>query len=286
MLTVFTGEIALKKMAIIFTCFNRKDITKRCLHAIKLQADKLKNEYEIELYVCDDGSSDGTLDVLENTELNLTLIHGGSLFWNKGMHAAMQKAVQKNHDFYLMINDDVDFYQDAISIMMQSYYKIGRSCGITGAVRSANTGVTSYGGRLFKSKNFITPNGNPQICNLANWNCFLIDSSVVNGAGIIDPYYEHAFGDYDYSMEMQRKGCSIYVADEFVGECNRNSIVGTFQDRSASRIQRLKMFFSPKGMPIKSMIRYSIKNRDFLGMGYFFISMGAYIKNLLLTLIT
>lgn len=275
----------MKRLAIIFTCFNRGNTTKNCLDSIKDEVLQLKGMYDVEIIVCDDGSTDNTHDVLMGCELNINIMEGGGLYWNKGMYAAMSEAVKSCYDFYLMINDDVIFYPNAIQIMLDAYQMAGKSCGITGATKGINNDETTYGGQLFYTERFITPDGNLQKCNLANWNCFLADKEIIKNVGIIDPNYIHSYGDYDYSMMMQRKGYDIYVAHEFVGECDRNSKKNTFKDRTLSKRERLRRFFSPKGMSIKSGIRYGLKNMDYLGFGSLCMFLGAYLKNLIVTIL-
>lgn len=275
----------MKKLAIIFTCYNREDKTKKCLNSIRDQAIQLKGMYDVEIIVCDDGSTDNTHDILLGYELNVNVIEGDRLYWNKGMYVAMSEAIKSQHDFYLMINDDVIFYPNAIQLMLNAYKSANKSCGITGATKAINSNETTYGGQLFHVKKFISPNGKLQKCNLANWNCFLVDEEVIKNVGIIDPNYAHSYGDYDYSMMMQRKGYDIYVAHEFIGECDRNSKKGTFKDRTLPRRERLRRFFSPKGMSIKSGIRYGLKNMDYLGVKSLCVFLGAYLKNLIATIL-
>lgn len=246
-----------------------------------------RSEAKLSVYITDDCSTDGTREMLKDYSkvLNLTVLDGGNLYWDKGMHRAMQQAVKEFHDFYLMINDDVDFFDDFLDTMLESYKEAGDSCGISGATQNTRRKCTSYGGMLFEGKSLLDPNGTVQECNLANWNCFLVDQKVIDKVGIIDPYYEHSYGDYDYSMCMQRNGFKVYLSKRYVGVCDRNSLKGTFKDKELPRKQRIHLFFSPKGMAFKSGIRYSIKNFDYLGVKGLLTFMGAYVRNLIIVLI-
>lgn len=275
------------KIAVILTCFNRKNKTERCMNAIYNQQSKHQNDMEFSIYITDDGSTDGTREMLENysKNFNVIILDGGNLYWDKGMYLAMQCAVKEPHDYYLMVNDDVDFSNDFIDIMMESYGEADSSCGISGATQDTKHTCTTYGGTLFKSSGFFDPNGSIQECNLANWNCFLVNQEIIDKVGIIDPNYDHSYGDYDYSMVMQRNGFKIYLAKDYIGTCDRNTLNGTFKDKKLTRKQRIKQFFSPKGMSIKSGIRYSLKNFDYLGFRGLFKFLGAYCRNLLVVLI-
>lgn len=270
------------EIAVIFTCFNRKDKTERCLNSIYYQQKKHGN-IKFQVYVTDDGSTDGTKDMLGgfSGKLSISIFEGNNLFWNKGMHLAMKKATQKKHDFYLMINDDVGFYDDFLDVMIDSFKKVGESCGISGSTQDTGHLYTTYGGKELRGKEFINPNGSLQECNLANWNCFLVDQGVIDKVGIIDPNYDHSYGDYDYSLAMQRNGFKLYLAEEYIGTCDRNDTKGTFKDKKLTRRQRIRSFFSPKGMPIQSLFRYSFKNFDYIGIRGLLYFLGSYLINLL-----
>ena len=274
------------KIAVILTCFNRKEKTQKCLNLL-IEETKRRGDIDLHFYITDDGSSDGTREMLCDYShfINMTIIDGGNLYWDKGMYKAMQQAQKDYHDYYLMINDDVVFYTGFLDVMLDSYKDIGASGGISGATQDDMHRITTYGGKHFTSEEFINPNGNIQECNLANWNCFLVDQNVIDKVGIIDPKYAHSFGDYDYSMLMQRKGFRIYLSKSYIGTCNRNSLIGTFKDKSLTRKQRIKRFFSPKGMSFKSGIRYSFKNMDYLGLNGLLRFLLAYCRNLIVVLI-
>lgn len=269
-------------LAIIFTCFNRAEKTKKCLNSIKSQI--LDDDIKIRFYICDDASTDQTLLYIKEILPEATIINGeGGLYWSKGMYKAMNAAYQDNNDFYLMINDDVDFYKTSLQTMIDSYKLSNVFCGIVGTTVSQDESITTYGGGNFIRKleigrhNLLNPNGKLQSCQIANWNCFLLPKKVIDDIGLIDNYYEHGYGDYDYSLLMRRKGYPIYVATDYIGKCNRNTTKGTYNDKALSRYIRISKLFSIKALPIKSSIHFYWKNHSFLGIGYIFY---VYIKEI------
>ena len=266
----------MKSIAIVTTTFNRAEQTVRAFETI------LDPRYRLDFYICDDASTDGTPEKIRRLLPDATIVNGtGRLFWCKGMHAAMQAAAEKRHDFYLMINDDVEFFPGVIGIMLDAYEAAGRRCGITGPIKAFDSDETSYGGKRIGDTKMISPNGALQLCDLANWNCFLIDQETIDEVGLIDPAYSHSYGDHDYSLMMKRNNLPIYIAPAYVGLCDRNPMEGTFFDSKLDRKVRLKKFFSPKGMNLKSGMHFYWKNRDFYTMQGLKNYIKAYTKMLL-----
>ncbi|OPJ62708.1 glycosyltransferase family 2 protein [Clostridium oryzae] len=255
------------KIAVIFTCYNRIEKTKNCLEKITKQGKKLSNKIELEIFCCDDNSTDGTYEMIHSRFNSVNLILGtGNLFWAKGMAKAIEEAEKSNPDFYLMINDDVDFFEDALEIMLSSYDSVqDRYASIVGSTKDKLTGKLTYGGIKWDKKVIheketrIEPRFPCVKCEQTNWNCFLIPSCVYNMVGTIDDYFEHSMADYDYSNRICRKGFPIYVAKEYIGYCSRNSIAGTWQDTSLGLVARLKALQKKTGIPPRSSWHYCKK---------------------------
>ena len=243
-------------LAIIFTCHNRKEKTCECIKSIQDQI----NIPAYDLYVCDDGSTDGTDEGIKRICPNAIILRGnGNMCWSRGMYVAMKAAVKKGYKFYLMINDDVYFFHTMWESMYQAYLDNPRS-GVVGCTLSKTTGKQTYGGANFiidRKGDYIgpmlAPDKNKYIsCDLANWNCVLLDSDIVKEVGIIDNRYEHAMGDFDYSFRMKEKDYGLILAKDFIGYCENNEIKNTFKDHKVPRKNRIEKLFAPNGLPTKS----------------------------------
>ena len=84
-------------VAVIMTVYNRKKKTKKCITSIL--EDVSKDSIGIDFYITNDGSTDGTLEMIEdlkNTYNNkFIVINGtGNLFWNKGMYLSYGEALK------------------------------------------------------------------------------------------------------------------------------------------------------------------------------------------------
>lgn len=254
------------KVAILLTCYNRKKSTTACLENLLVQT-RNRSEDDFEFYICDDASTDGTYEkICESYPFMHSIQSGGNLFWSKGMHKVMKLAAEEKYDFYLMVNDDVIFDQSMLKKMFQTYDEVGGLCGITGATYSSKKNQVSYGGHIDDNKyTLVEPNGERQMCDLANWNCFLIPQGVVELVGLIDCKYEHSFGDFDYSIRMKKCGIPIYLTDEYIGICENNEIAKTYRDNTLPRKKRIKDLLSAKGLPVYSFFRFTIRREGVWG---------------------
>jgi Predicted glycosyltransferases len=256
-------------IAVIMTVYNRSDKTKRCMESI------LKGTgspiYQIDFFITNDASTDNTVSIIEEyakkiEDSKFHIINGtGSLFWNRGMHAALEEALKFDYDYYLFVNNDVEFDNDFMAIILNDALKASnesRYFAICGSCHYINTKERSYGGaRLLSRLNpykreILIPNGNIQKCDLMNANCVLIPYDTAQAIGNLDSRYEHAVGDYDYGLRIKRKGGQCYIASDFVGACDRNSDKGTWKDPSLSFKERIRKKNQPNGLPWRSELIY------------------------------
>ena len=88
------------KIAVLITCHNRKAKTVACLHA--LFANDLPKDYSLEIFLVDDGSTDGTEQAVRGRYPKVNIIKGdGNLYWNGGMRVAFADAIEQGFDIFL-----------------------------------------------------------------------------------------------------------------------------------------------------------------------------------------
>lgn len=257
----------MKTIATVFTCHNRVKKTYKCLKSLSESIKDIADDYRVIVYVCDDGSTDGTVEMLRSfSSLDIRIASGtGNLFWAKGMRKAIDVAERDNPDYYLFINDDVEFYHDFIRILLNNYEK--NRCAIVGCTLDDKEQECSYGGftwdnkSLYFRKNYrrVKPESADRSCKWANWNCILLPAGLYNRVGKIDDYYEHGFADYDYSNRIIKSGERMIVADKYVGICNRNKKEGTYLDNSLPIKERFRLMHKKTGRPPKSCWHYASK---------------------------
>lgn len=251
----------MRRTAILVACYNRKDTTLRCLDMVtKMISNDHDRDYRV--YLFDDGSTDGTGEAVRTAFPDVEQYNSpGGYYWSKSMHFLMEKAYSAGYDDYLMINDDVEFFDSALKTMYDCYGRTGYSCGIVGVCCSKDTGAQTYGGYSgYLNYSRVGISDHITECDVANWNCFLIPNEVIERVGFVDNKYEHGLGDFDYCLRMRRSGFRIYQTDRYIGCCDVHSIQNSYLDTTLSRIERLRIFFSKKGHPMYSITRYYVKN--------------------------
>lgn len=281
----------MEKIAIIMTVRNRKNVTKVAIESI---VNANKSKFDLYFYITDDGSTDGTDKMLEKIKekyKNYTFIitkADGNQYWCGGMRISYGKALQNNNiDYYLWVNDDVEFFDDFLDTLMEDYNFLNNKYDkflITGAAKDKITGKVTYGARkinLKKIKSYfkvlLEPNSEVQECNLINGNCVLINKKVANCVGNIDERFIHAEGDYMYGLKLIELGGKCFLTSKYIGYCSRNSEKNTWKDESLSPIKRIKIKHDIKFQIPKLHIIYLKKlcRRSWLAYLYF---IGQYVK--------
>lgn len=252
------------RIAAILTCFNRKQKTLECLTAL-FQQDCL-DEINVDVYLTDDGSTDGTADVIREMYPQVKILSGdGNLFWGGGMAKAFAVAVQGNYDHYLWLNDDTILYPDALSKLFNTYTEITQAGNskavITGSTRDKETGEHTYGGVVRPSPllrplkfELLPPKNKPQPCETINGNCVLISRTAAQAVGNIDLAFTHYAGDFDYGLRSHQQGCLVYIPPGYVGTCSGNPT-----GKAAPSVKEgLKKIQGTKGVAIADIILHPI----------------------------
>jgi GT2 family glycosyltransferase len=248
-----------KKIAVLITCHNRREKTINCLRSL-FEADLDKN-YKLDIFLVDDGSTDGTSELVKAHFPKVKIIKGsGSLYWNGGMRLAWEVASKaKEFDFYLWLNDDTILKPFALNNMLLDYEKILKKTNnkslIAGACHKQGTTDFSYGG--LNKNGPIIPNGEPQECKYINGNIVLIPKAIYDKIGNLSSNYTHAIGDYDYGLRAQNAGFGCYTTSSFISECSNNPIPA-WEDPKTPLWKRFALLYSPHGLNIKEFIKFTI----------------------------
>lgn len=241
----------------LMTCYNRKEKTVRALKSL-IQGNQT---IQFSFIVVDDGSTDGTKEELAKLPEVQIVSGSGSMFYSGGMRAAIKEAkkLQKDFDYCLLFNDDVDFWKSSIEELCKkdpSVIWVGPTCD--------ENGMLTYGG-VVKTSNWrpkteivMADSEEGRVCDTFNANCVLVPWDQFQTLDNIDSAYTHSIGDFDYGFEAKKKGCMIKVSDQYVGECPDNPVNSNnnWRNTALPLKRRIQLKESPKGLPTGEYFHY------------------------------
>lgn len=252
------------KLAILLTCFNRREKTVLCLQS--LSEASVPDSAELDIFLVDDGCTDGTAEAAKEIFPDIHIIRGtGNLFWAGGMRLAFESAGKHgNYDGFLLLNDDVilkeDFLKNLLETQDYSFRKHQQPGLYAASTFDTARNTVSYGGNVFTHGPgrlryaLLEPAENPQPCDFTNANILLIDSGVIEAIGFFDPHYRHAIADYDFSLRAKKAGFPVYITAGYGGYCENDHIHDWSTSRSLRRrIQHLK---SPTGLEYEGFVYF------------------------------
>lgn len=275
----------MKHIAVLLTCFNRKEKTLNALTHVYRSHNPYKDSIALDVILTDDGSTDGTAEAVKSKFKDVKILMGdGDLFWANGMNNSWSHALdKKRYDGFLLLNDDTNVFGNLFEQLektsdycLKHYHKGGVYIGST---KDPKTGQLTYGGaRITSSFKYtfkkIIPGGKPQECDLGNANIMFVTKEAVKIIGILSKGYRHGVADYDYTLKCKKNNIPVLVMPEICGECefDHKDMYHNFTKKTLK--QRIDYLYHPLGIDFKSralfmrkffLLRYPI----FLAMGYF-----------------
>jgi GT2 family glycosyltransferase len=213
------------KIATLTTCFNRKAKTMVCLQRLF----QMPGAERLEVYLLDDGSTDGTGDAVRAEFPQVRVFQGdGSHFWSGGMRLLFEEAKKGDYSGYLWLNDDIELDNDALTRIFDWADRSAGSGILGGSMRFPGRPDVSYGGSLK-----LTPHPmrftlqKPDSDNLVevhvmNGNFYYIPKKIVDSVGGINPGLLQQGADYEYATRARQAGFKVYLLPGTYGVCDTN----------------------------------------------------------------
>lgn len=237
------------KIAVLLTCFNRKEKTIKALMSVQKAAEIYNSSHDsrltLHVFLTNDGCNDGTPEAARALflpeEINIIDSDGNS-YWAGGMRLAWKQAMDSHlkWDFYLLINDDVEFVPSAFETLFYTHEyaitKYGKGGVYSGFICSKSEpnriiyGAKSYKKNLLSKAYDLSPTGAPQQCLMVNANILMVCPNVVDGIGQLDTVFIHGGADWDYGIRASRAGFPVLATPEICG-VGENDHDNDFQER-------------------------------------------------------
>ena len=260
------------KIAVIMTVHNRKQLTLRCLSNLFKQ-EQLGFSYLLDVFMTDDGSTDGTAAAVGRDFPSVHIVAGdGTLFWNRGMYASWQKAVQNgNYDYFLWLNDDTYLYENAIMRLLDVANMYTSPCIVVGSTcASTDDSNITYGG--YQNGVLITDVDRIKPCDAINGNIVLISRQAFKVLGFNDPRFRHACGDTDYGLRAKSMGVTCVTGRGVFGICDLHECMTCWKDPGQPFIKRWKNFMSPLGDNPFEFFYFKRKHSGFVRASFTFVT--------------
>ena len=258
-------------ISIVIPVHNRKDYTRQCLKC--LQAQTYRN---FQIIVVDDGSTDGTDEMIYQEFPDVVLLKGdGNLWWteatNWGVRYALTHQDESLDNFVLTLNDDTRVEPNYLQSMLDAYDEHKPCLVGSPSVDNDNPEKLEYAGAAFE---LYTAGGRhlaedyhynyPELVSRATY----VESDSLPGRGTLIPVevfdkvglydsknYIHYMSDIEFSLRARKAGYKLIV--------NVASLVYEYTTATGIQVEKkitLKQFidgFTSIKSPTNLKVRYN-----------------------------
>lgn len=218
--------------------------------------------YSLEIVCVVDGSTDGTLQMLEQDFPSVHVVKGSGNWWyTRSMNEGFRYAVKAlSPDFVLTLNDDIALKNNYLKALLEAYQQVGRDC-LMGSVSLS-----------LESPHVITFSGTRAEDKFPySWKPYITFMSVVEpatlqgvkpsrelpGRGILIPvkiltelnYFDEDFpqyhSDFDFCLRAAKKKYPIYVSYQAILYSHVMKTSNSSTYKKITTVKFLKNLFNP-----------------------------------------
>jgi GT2 family glycosyltransferase len=189
------------KIAVVVPTFNRKDVTLKFLESIRQQSA------DIPIYVCDSGSTDGTVQTVSSMPgVNLIGV-GCDAWWSAAVNRGIDQALADGHDAVLIMNDDIELDFDLLARLGEKRKSFPRA--IVSPLQASPTGLflgTYYTG-WSKRVELVRCAEEDVFVDTTNGCCLLVPKEVFYAIGKFNEIRcPHQYGDTEFQLRAKSAG--------------------------------------------------------------------------------
>jgi len=266
------------RIGAVIPTFNRKHLLANCLESLVNQENEFHTITIIPIIIVD-GSSDGTVDMLNLNYPEAIIVMGDGNWWyTHSINEGFKKALELQVDFILTLNDDIYFDKNYLSKILKDYNSTtaGSIIGSPSLSDSMPHIITFSGVKkidfMLKEYNYISKYSlySGQVSGL-------LPSVVLSGRGILYPiqtilklgFYDEKLIQYksetDYTFNAYKTGIPVYISfNAPVYEHIKETSAGAIYNNPSFKVF-WKSLFNPYSInSIQKTLYYSIKHKGYI----------------------
>jgi len=207
------------KTSLIIPTFNNINFTLNCLHSVA----RTKEDYDIEIIVIDNGSTDNTQEIIKNFHVKIKLIQNGT---NSGFaKACNQGARSATGDMLIFLNNDTEVTTGWIPPLTACVAR-EKNIGIVGCKLLYPDSTVQHAGVAFSSttvhhiyRNFSP--SHPAVNKTREFQavtaaCMLVPRKLFLALEGFDESFVNGFEDLDFCFRARRNGVRVMYTPESV----------------------------------------------------------------------
>ena len=256
-----------KKLFIVMPVHNRAKLTQNCLLSLSRQTTR-----NFKVVVIDDGSTDGTSDMIKSSFPEVTILGGdGNLWWSGATNLGVRYALDHSATHVMTLNDDVIAEHDFVEKMM--FWTEKEPVALLGAAAVDRlTGSFIFGGERinWKLANYVKlpdvlkaeeQNGLHEVTHLPGRG-LLIPTEVFRKIGLFDAaHFPQAVADHDFTHRAIRAGHKAFCNYDAKLLVYADTIGGLEYRRSKSIRNYFNHLFSIKGSGnLTNFFHFAVRN--------------------------
>ncbi len=206
---------------VIIPVHNRIDATMECLSCLNNQKFK-----DFRVIIVDDGSTDGTSDLVNTKYPEVHILKGdGNLWWTGAMHLGVEYvlATAIENDYVLSLNNDTAFEDDYLDSLLAASNIYGRAMVGSAEIDYSNRNKVTYAGEWLDLKHYrfsvetqLAADNDIQCnehVNVLPGRGMLIPVEAFSKTGNFDKaVFPHYIADYDFSLRAFNAGIKLVLS--------------------------------------------------------------------------
>jgi len=204
-------------LSVIVPVRNRKNLTRNFLKSIREQTNK-----NFQTIIIDDGSTDGTFEMIKDEFPEVYVIKGdGNLWWTGAINLGVKKALKSNPSALITLNDDLVLDEKYMENMLKWHKKLPTA--MFGSLLINNlTGIPFYAGINFKwgdlrPANIVGNKSTDELKGITKISLYpgrgiLIPSVIFKKIGLYDEKtFPHYSADEDFVLRAKKQGFELFA---------------------------------------------------------------------------